>query len=112
MTTQRIKRELNLCGFEEEKRNTGYYYSKTVGNIQLICFIEEKIKFYFVSAYLWDNYRIKGACHITEEELKAYPAFTAELFKKTIDNMPRYIGDKVDIHSEIKKVIDESFVYK
>lgn len=111
MITRFIVHELNLSGFEKEKRNTGYYYSKKIENIILACFVEENIRFYFVSVYVYKNCRIKGAYHITVEDLKEHPDLTAELFKKTINYMPRYIGNEIDIHSEIINVIIDCFTY-
>ena len=104
-----IESELASYGFEKEKKNTGYVYKSICGNIELICYVEEKIKLYFVSVYKWSNNRIKGAYHISLEELKKNPDFSLILFKKTMQYMPQYLGTEVNIHAEIEKAIDEVF---
>ncbi len=109
MIVRYIESELTSRGFVKEKRNTGYAYNRIFGNIELICFIEHDIKLYFFSIYKWNNNRVKGSFCISSDDLKDYPVFPTFLFIKTTQNMPRYIGKEIDVHSEILKVIDETF---
>ena len=107
-----IEYELTSCGFKKEKKNTGYIYSKTIGNIELICFIESNVKLYFISIYRWNDNRVRGSYCISSEDIEDCPDFSLFMFKKTIHNMPRYIGREIDVHSEIIETINETFVYK
>lgn len=109
MIIRYIDSELISCGFKKENRNTGYIYNKISGNIELVCFIEHNIRLYFFSIYKWDSNRVRGSYCISSEELKDSPDFSSPLFKKTIQNMPQYIGKEIDVHSEIIKVINETF---
>ncbi|MDR2947749.1 MAG: hypothetical protein LBV71_00945 [Prevotella sp.] len=109
MIIRYIEHELALHDFKKEEKNTSCVYNKIVGNVELICFIERNMKLYFISIYRWNNNRLRGSYKITSSELKNCPDFASTLFKKTIDNVPRFIGDKIDIHVEIVKAIDETF---
>ncbi|MBK5723161.1 hypothetical protein JGH11_20045, partial [Dysgonomonas sp. Marseille-P4677] len=92
MIIRYIEHELVSSGFKKEKINSGYVYSKVFENIELRCHIDENIKLYFFSIYKWDSNILKGSYSISSRELEEYPDFSLVLFKKTIQNMPRYVG--------------------
>ena len=112
MIIRYIESELILYGFKKEKKNSGYFYSKISENIELMCFIEYNIKIYFISIYKWNNNRVRGSYCISSEILKDYPDFASSLFLKTLQNMPQYIGKEINVHEEVSKFIDETFIYK
>lgn len=112
MIVRYIEHELTSSGFEKEKKNSGYLYSRILGDIGLFCYIEENIKLYFYTTYNWNNNSIKGSYCVSSSDLEDCPDFSPVLFIKTIQNMPQYVGKEFDIHIKIIKAINETFFKK
>ncbi|MDU1891663.1 MAG: hypothetical protein E6767_13325 [Dysgonomonas sp.] len=109
MIIKYIEYELTSHGFVKEKINTGHYYTKILKNIEFVCTIERDARIYFITVYRWGDNKIRGSYSISYEDLKNSPDFSPILFKRTIENMPQYIGKEVDIHTEIIKAINAVF---
>ena len=98
-------------GFKEEKLDSGMNYTRTIGHIELICYIEPGIEVEFISIYRWNNNDVKGTYNISMQELNNSNEKAATFFRKTKNNLPECIGEKVDTHIELDKVIEETFGY-
>lgn len=112
MKTQDLKELLLEKGFEEEKQDTGYNYTKTVGRVKLVCYIEPNIDVAFITTYHWNSNEIKGTNSISQKEMMFKNFKVSSLFKETLNNMPQYIGDPqngINVHREIRNTIDTIF---
>lgn len=109
MNIQDIKELLKEKGFKEEKQDTGVKYSFTDGDVELIAYIEPDIEIEFISLYRWQHNEVKGAQNISVSDLSRTKDSVATLFKKTKNNLPQHIGEKIDTHTEIDRVIDNLF---
>jgi len=96
-------------GFKEEKLDSGINYSKRVGHVELICYIEPNVEIEFISIYRWDNNDLKGSYNISLLELDSNRDSVVTFFKKTKRDMPQYIGLTVNVHSEIDTAIENTF---
>ncbi len=108
MKIDQLKETLLNKGFDEEKLDTGFNFTKTVKNVQLICYIEPNINVSFITVYSWDNNDVKGTYDLTMKELGRVEPSAISFFRKTLDNMPKFVGEK-NIHTEVEEVISETF---
>lgn len=109
MNIQELKNLLKEKGFKEENQDTGIKYTFTNGNVELICYVEPNVEIEFISLYKWDNNEVKGTHNISASNFAYTKDSVPTLFRKTKNNMPRQIGEKIDAHSEIDKAIDLLF---
>ncbi|GEM_PF-1505480 len=109
MKSQELAQILIDNGFLEESMDTGCNYSKTAGPIKLICYIEPVIDVQFVSIYSWKNNDVKGTHNVSMTELNMGKDSVVTMFRKTKNNLPQFIGEKIDTHIELEKAIDEIF---
>jgi len=109
MKVQELKDILVGKGFDEEKLDTGYNYRKVIDHIELVCYIEPQIDIAFISLYKWNNNEVKGVYKASLIELSRVEKSVQTFFEKTLDDMPLYIGSKINLHSEVKAAIDSTF---
>lgn len=109
MKTQELIETLEERAFDEKKKDSGIYFSKTMGHIKLICYIEPNVEAEFISLYRWDNNDVKGTYNISIRDLGYTKDTVADLFKKTKEQLPQQIGLCVDTHAEIDRVIEYIF---
>lgn len=109
MKTQELIKTLEEKAFNEKEKDSGIYFSKTMEHIKLICYIEPEVEVEFISLYRWNNNDVKGTYNISVHDLQHTKYTLAEMFKKTKDNLPQRIGECVDTHKEVEKVIDYIF---
>ena len=112
MKTQDLKNLLLEKGFKEEKQDTGYNYTKIEGHVRLVCYIEPNIDIAFIATYHWNSNEIKGTYSISQKEMMFKDYKVSSLFKKTLDNMPQYIGDPktgINVHTEVRNAINTNF---
>jgi len=108
MNIQTIESTLREKGFKEEKIDTGIMYSLTKENVELLCYIEPDVEVEFVTLYKWKNNDVKGTYNITMNELRFTKDTLAAMFKKTKNNMPRQIGDTINVHAVVDRAISEA----
>ncbi|MDU1904568.1 MAG: hypothetical protein E6772_07270 [Dysgonomonas sp.] len=106
MRTEELKDILIKKGFREERQDTGWNYTKQVNNIELICYIEPDIEAAFIIMYRWNNNDEKGVFRLSKKELETNKDTIAELFRNSYQNMPRYIGETINLHAEIEDTIE------
>jgi len=109
MSTQELHDILIRAGFKEEKLDSGLNYSKRINHIELICYVEPNINIAFMSIYKWNNNDVKGTHNLSMTEFGRNRDSISSDFKKTLDNMPEFIGEKINVHQEVRKVIDDTF---
>lgn len=109
MTTNELEEILKSKGFKEERLDSGCNYTKTVGAIELICYVEPDIEVEFIALYQWENNEVKGAYNISVEQLKHEEEPVDMFFRKVKKNLPRYIGESIDTHTEVEKAIRSIF---
>ncbi len=71
--------------------------------------MEPGIEVEFVSIYRWNDNDVKGTYNILTDHLVGYKGDVATLFRKTKENLPQYIGETIDTHAELEKVIRDVF---
>lgn len=112
MNIQELKELLLEKGFREEKVDTGFNYTQTVGHVELTCYIEPNIDIAFIAVYKWNDNDVKGTHNVSMYELARSIFSVSSAFKHTTDRMPRYIGlppEGIDLHAAIINTIDEIF---
>lgn len=109
MRPQELAELLIENGFKEEKLDSGCNYTKKVGPIEFISYIEPDIEVEFISIYKWDNNDVKGTYNIPLDKLRYDKESVATIFRKTKNNLPQYIGEKIDTHRELEKAIEDTF---
>jgi len=109
MKSQELSDILKEKGFTEELLDSGLNYTKISGHIELICYIEPRIEVEFISIYRWRNNDVKGTFNISMSELDKSHEKVINFFRKTKNNLPECIGEKVDTHIEVEKVLRETF---
>jgi hypothetical protein len=109
MKVQELSQTLRDKGFSEEKQDTGFIYKKKEKHIELICYIEPGIDIDFITLYKWKNNDVKGQHTIPVNDFERSKDSVSTTFKKTLDNMPEYIGDTVNTHHEVRKMIEDIF---
>ncbi|WP_156032925.1 hypothetical protein [Prevotella sp. 10(H)] len=102
-----IENLLKEKNFKEEKVDTGIRYTLESGNIELICYVEPNVEVNFISLYKWKNNDVKGTYNLTIQELRLTKDTLQTMFRKTKNNMPEHVGETVNVHQELDKVIDE-----
>jgi len=105
MKTEELKDILIKKGFREERQDTGWNYTRQVNNIELMCYIEPDIEAAFIIIYRWNNNDEKGVFRLSKKELETNRDAISGLFKNSYHNMPRYIGEAINLHSEIENAI-------
>jgi len=108
MKIQDLKDLLIERGFKEEKLDTGINYSKTIDHIELICYIEPGINVSFICLYKWNDNEIKGTYDLPINQLGSGSVTLSALFERAVKDMPRYIGENIDVHAEMERVIDDT----
>ena len=108
MKSNELKDKLTQKGFHEEKQDTGFLYTKTVKDIDLISYIEPGISISFTVVYRWSDNFVKGSYTIDNKELELRDLSMEDLFKSTLNDMPAYVGEK-DIHEEVKQIVEHLF---
>lgn len=109
MKLEELQETLSNKGFEEEKQDTGIRYIKTSGNLDFICYIEPGIEIEFISIYNWNDNNVKGTFNLSVKEMNTYDRTVASLFMRTKNNIPEYIGEKINVHSEINNAVNNIF---
>jgi len=113
MKVQQLSDTLAVAGFKEEKLDTGYNFTKIVNHIELVCYIEPDINVAFTTIYKWQSNEVKGTYVVSMKEFERNDNTADSFFKKAVAEMPESIGLKseggLDIHHEVKTVIDETF---
>ena len=109
MKVQELSDILLRHGFEKEKLDSGFNYTKTDGHIQLICYIEPQIDIAFMTIYAWNDNEIKGIYKASLLEISRAQDSASLFFRQAVEDMPKFIGDKVDVHKEMNKAIDDTF---
>lgn len=109
MNTQELHDILIKAGFKEEKLDSGLNYSKTVDHVELICYVEPNVNIAFMAIYKWNDNDVKGTYNLSMMELNRNKDSISSIFKRTLSNMPEYIGDKVNVHEEIGRIINNTF---
>jgi len=109
MKTRELEEYLKEKGFKEDPLDTGCNYKYSTDHIELICYVETGIDIQFIAIYKWKNNDVKGTFNMTTDELKFTDLPVASIFRKTKNNMPQRIGDSIDTHKELEKVIQEIF---
>lgn len=109
MTSEELSKILKSCGFKEEQSGTGSNFEKTIGHVVLICYIEPGMQVDFISLYKWNNNDVKGTHNVSVKELEQNKETVSTLFKKTLSDMPEYIGDTVNAHEEVRTAINLTF---
>jgi len=110
MNAIELEELLKAYGFKEEQQDTGCGYTRTVGPIELICYVEPGIDIMFTTIYSWDNNDVKGDYNISMKELRYDKDSLVTMFRKTRNNLPQYIGDKTDTHAELEKALTVVFM--
>lgn len=109
MKTQEIIEILEEKGFNQKEKDSGIYFSKTMGHIKLICYIEPDVEVEFISLYRWKNNDVKGTYNISVHNLLYTKETVPEMFRKTKENLPQRIGDCADTHKELEETIEYIF---
>lgn len=109
MNIQELKNLLKEKGFKEESQDTGVKYSLTDHNVELVCYIEPNIEIEFISLYKWDQNDVKGTYNISVRDFTITKDSVLTLFRKTKNNMPKQIGEAINVHTEIDKVLERIF---
>lgn len=109
MKTNELAEFLIQKGFTEEQLDSGCNYTYRTEHIKLICYIEPGIDIQFVTIYHWNNNDVKGTYDISVDKLRVDSDSIATLFRKTKNNLPQRIGEKVDTHVEAEKVFHQIF---
>lgn len=109
MKTQELENYLKEKGFNEEKLDTGCNYTKTIGHIELTSYVEPDVEVEFVAVYRWKNNDVKGTYNVSMKQLQLDKESIASLFRKTKNNMPQRIGERVDTHEELENAIRATF---
>lgn len=109
MNTQKLNDILIKAGFRKEKLDSGFNYSKKVNHIELICYVEPNINIAFMSIYRWNDNDVKGTYNLSMTGFDRDKDSISSVFKKTLDNMPEFIGENINVHQEVKTVIDDTF---
>lgn len=109
MKVEELEKTLKEKGFSEESLDSGINYTKPVGHILLICYVEPGMVVEFIAQYRWKNNDVKGTHNISVAELRNTKDSIATLFRKTKQNMPQHIGEYVDTHESVDKVICDLF---
>lgn len=109
MKLQELESILIEKGFEEEKLDSGYNYTKKVGHILLICYVEPDIEVEFIAIYRWNNNDVKGTHNLSLNELDRSKDSVETLFRKTKNNMPQQIGNFTDTHREVEEALRDLF---
>ena len=104
-----LKGILKNKGFSEEEFDTGMNYTKTIGHVTLICYIEPNIDVAFISIYKWNRNDLKGTYNVPLMMLRNIETDIPTFFERTISDIPQYVGEKTDVHAEIRNVIQEIF---
>jgi len=109
MNIEQLDKLLIEKGFDKEKLDTGYNYTKNVGHIGLTCYIEPNIEVAFITVYHWDDNEVKGTYNIALKDLKLRDGLISVFFENTLKNMPEHIGSTINTHREVKNVIKDIF---
>lgn len=109
MKVEELKSTLKEKGFKEEEQDTGMKYSFESGKVELICYIEPEVEVEFISLYRWDNNEVKGTHNLSINELAQTKDSVKTLLRKTKNNIPEYIGEKINVHAELDDVINKLF---
>ena len=109
MKVQQLNDALLENGFEEQKVDTGFLYKKTVNHIELVCYIEPQIDIAFTTIYNWDDNSVKGVYKASLIELSRGNASASLFFKKAMADMPRFIGEEINVHADVEDVINRTF---
>ncbi len=107
MKTRELEKLLIEKGFNEGRLDTGCNYTYETEHLKLICYVETDIEAEFITIYHWKNNDVKGTYNITVDELKGYNGSIAGLFRKTKLNLPQFIGETIDTHEELEKVLND-----
>lgn len=106
MDIHELKDWLKEKGFKEEKQDTGIKYTLSEQNVELICYIEPNIEIEFISLYKWHRNGVKGTHNISIGDFSRTKDSILTLWKKTKNNMPEHIGEEINTHEEVDKVIE------
>ncbi|MCD7899047.1 MAG: hypothetical protein LUH22_03995 [Bacteroides sp.] len=109
MKIEELRNELTDKDFQLEEFDTGFNYSLAVDHIEFICYIEPAMSISFIAIYKWNRNDVKGTYDISIDEFRRFESPVSLFFKKTIENMPQYIGDHTDTHEEVIRMIDVVF---
>lgn len=109
MKARQLQALLISNGFREERQDSGYNYTKTAGHIELECYIEPNIEIEFITFYKWKNNEIKGRYNISVKDLEKKDFTIKQLFLNTLQDIPKYVGDTVDVHSDVATVVNDLF---
>lgn len=98
-------------GFKEMRQDTGCGYTRTVGPVELICYVEPGIDIVFTTIFSWDDNDVKGDYNVSVKELKNDKDSLVTMFRKTKNNLPQYIGEDIDTHKELEAALRVVFDY-
>jgi len=109
MKIQELTDALKEAGFNQEELDSGCNFTKKAGHISLICYIEPEMDVEFISIYHWNKNDVKGTYNISMKSLSRSNEPIKEFFRNTKNNLPQQVGDFVDTHDELDKVIENLF---
>ena len=109
MKEKELREELKAKGFNEEKLDSGYNYTKTEGTVDFVCYIEPDIEVEFITVYRWKNNDVKGTYNISIKNLINSKDSLLTFFRKTKNNLPQNIGEFIDTHQAVDEGLQNIF---
>lgn len=106
MNIQELENLLKDKGFEEKKQDTGMEYTLTDGHVKLICYVEPGVEVEFISLYRWKNNEVKGTYNLSVKDMEWTKDSVQTMFRKTKNNIPQHIGETIDVHEEVERVVN------
>lgn len=111
MTVETLEKALKKSGFNEDQLDSGCNHIKKAGHITFICYVEPDIEVEFIIIYHWSNNEVKGTYNISLKELSKSSQPVEAFFRIAKNNIPPYIGERIDTHEEVEKAIRQIHWY-